>query len=153
MLLNLKLVTFYRKQKTDSMKPARLAKRLGMTSQGRSKWAARFGMVKSGSDVTRGDVVEHTVLRALRAAGIRDGDLERSFAVARTPALRHKGGPLDLVCADSGEVAVTGEPVELLAAVRGKGRVRVVDLGRAVADADQIWQEERERDRLASGAR
>lgn len=124
-----------------------------MTSQGRSKWAARFGMVKSGSDVTRADVVEHTVLRALRTAGIRDADLERSFAAARAPALSHEGGPLDLVCADSGEVAVTGEPPELLAAVRGKGRVRVVDLGRAVADADQIWQEERERDELASGTR
>jgi hypothetical protein len=134
------------------MKPATLAKRLGMTSQGRSKWAARFGMVKSGSDVTRADVVEHTVLRALRTAGIRDADLERSFAAARAPALSYEGGLLDLVCADSGEVAVTGEPAELLAAVRGKGRVRVVDLGRAVADADQIWQEERERDELASGA-
>ncbi len=122
-----------------------------MTPQGRSKWADRFGMVKSGSDVTRADVVEHTVLRALRTAGIRDADLERSFAAARAPALIHKSGSLDLVCADSGEVAVTGEPAELLAAVRGKGRVRVVDLRRAVADADRIWREERERNELVSG--
>ncbi len=124
-----------------------------MTAQGRSKWAARFGMVKSGSDVTRADVVEHTVLRALRTAGIRDADLERSFAAARGPALSHEDGPLDLACADSGEVMVADAPAELLAAVRGKGRVRVVDLGRAVADADQIWQEERERSELTSGAR
>lgn len=114
-----------------------------MTAQGRSKWAARFGMVKSGSDVTRADVVEHTVLRALRAAGIRNAELERSFAAARAPALDHEGGPLDLVCADSGEVAVTGELADLLVAVRGQGRVRVIDLQQAVAEADRIWREAR----------
>jgi hypothetical protein len=134
----------------DQVKPAALAKRLGMTAQGRAKWALRFGMVKSGSDVTRADVVEHTVLRALRSAGIRDAELDRAFAIARGRALDHDGGSLDLVIADSGEVVVTDDPADLLSVVRKGGPLRVVDLSEAIDEADRIWQVDRESARLSS---